>query len=236
MIKEELNNLYKLQEVEGQCKMLEKTIKSHPVLKNLSELKKTINNLDTEFKNKKERVNFLKKELKKIEQKTDEYCNMIKQFEERIYGGEVTTIKELKILRDKQDIARLKVKDYEEKAFKMMEELDYLETSLIQEKEIITKKKKEYNEKRLKTCQEIDRIKEELDIILKQKQQLEASISPEILSKYNRIKKVKHNPVAMVLADRKCSGCMTEISVMIALEVEHCVGLVYCENCGRILL
>ncbi|HHY70371.1 MAG TPA: DUF2730 family protein [Thermoanaerobacterales bacterium] len=235
MIKEELSGLYKLQEIEGRCETLKQTIKNYPTLKYLHELKKSISNLETTIQNKTQHIDFLENKLKQKEQRISEFYATVKQFEERIYSGEVTTIKELNILKDKQDAARLKIEENEEKALEIMVELDNLTINLPEEEEITNKKKREYSEKRLKTRQEIDRMKDELTKIQKQRQQLEASISPELLDKYHRIKRLKRDPVALVL-DGKCGGCMMEVSVMIALEVERYESLICCENCGRILV
>ena len=177
----------------------------------------------------------MENELRQAEQIIDKYYTTAKQAEERIYGGEVTTVKELKILEQKRNSAQLKVEEYEEKALEIMEELDYLQANLPKNEEMANKKKKEYNEKRLKTRREIDRIKNELTMIIKQKQQLETGISSELLDKYHRIRRFKRDPVALV-SDGKCNGCMMDVSVMIALEVERHESLIYCENCGRILV
>ena len=235
MIKEGLSGLYKLQELEVKCETLEQAVKNHSVVKCLHELKKSINDLEAKLQVKSKRITFLENQLKLMEQRINEAYATVKQFEERIYSGEVTTMKELNILKDKQDTARLKVEEYEEKALEIMEELENLNANFPQGEELANKKKKEYSEKRLKTRLEIDKIKDELTTITKQKRQLETSISPELLDKYHRIRRFKRDPVALVL-DGKCNGCMMEVSVMIALDVERHESLICCENCGRILV
>jgi predicted nucleic acid-binding Zn-ribbon protein len=201
----------------------------------LHELRKSISDLESTLQDKSKRIALLQNELKLMEQRISECSATVKQFEERIYSGEVTTVKELKILEEKQDAARIKVEGYEGKALEIMEELDNLRGNIPKEEEMSNKKKREYDEKRLKTCQEIDRIKVELTMKINQKQQLETSISPELLDKYHKIRRFKRDPVALV-SDGKCNGCMMEVSVMIALEVERHQSLIYCENCGRILV
>ncbi len=235
MIKEGLSGLYKLQEIESKCETLEQAIKNHPVVKYLHELKKSISDMETKLQSKSKRIAVLKNELKLLEQRINESYATVKQFDERIYSGEVTTMKELNILKEKQDAARRKVEEYEEKAFEIMEELDNLNANFPQEEETTNKKKREYNQKRLKTRREIDKIKDELTMIIKQKQQLETSISPELLDKYHRIRRYKRDPVALV-SDGKYNGCMMEVSVMIALDVERHESVICCENCGRILV
>jgi len=235
MIKEELGNLYKLQEIQDRLEVLQRALKSHPDLKHLYKLKKDVSDMQVRLKEKNKRIHMMENELLQMEQIINDSYIAIKQVEERIYSGEVTTVKELKILEEKRNLAHLKVEEYEEKALKIMEELDNLKTDLPQEIKLTEQKKTQYREKQLKINQEIGKIKAELALLQKQLQQLETSISPKLLEKFYKIKRFKRHPVALV-SEGKCNGCMMEVSVMIALEVELHESLIYCENCGRILV
>ncbi len=130
---------------------------------------------------------------------------------------------------------QLKIEKYEERALEILEEIDDLDLSLPKEKQLVAKKKKEYGEKQLQTSREIDKIKAELQVLQGHKRCLKIKISPKLLDKYYKIKKIKRNPVAGVV-DGKCSGCMMEISVMLVLEVQRHENIIYCENCGRLLV
>ncbi|NLZ51989.1 MAG: hypothetical protein GX892_02385 [Thermoanaerobacteraceae bacterium] len=235
MIKEELGNLYKLQEIQDRCDLLKQALKSHPELKHLYKLKKDANYMQVRLQEKNKRIHLMENELQQMEQTINYTYTTIKQVEERIYSGEVNTVKELKILEEKRDLAHLKVEEYEEKALEIMEELDNLKTGLPQEIKLINQKKTQYREKQLKINEEIGKIKAELALLQKQLQQLETSISSKLLEKFYKIKRFKRHPVALV-SEGKCSECMMEVSVMIALEVERHESLIYCENCGRILV
>jgi|GEM_PF-1263189 len=235
MLQEELSNLYKLQEMQNRFELLKQRLKNHPESKDLYRLKKDADEMETRLQEKNKRIHILEKELHQMERIIDDSYFSIKQVDQRIYSGQVTTVKELKILEEKRKTAHLKVEEYEEKALMIMEELDYLKTSLPQEVELANQKKAQYKEKQLKIKQEIDKIKTELDLLQIQLQQLEASISPELLEKFYKIKRFKRNPVALI-SDGKCSGCMVEVSVMVALEAKQYKTIVCCENCGRILV
>ncbi len=235
MIKEELSNLYNLQEMQNRCQQLKGGLKSHPDLKNLLKLKKDAGEMEAHLEEKNKRIHAMENQLHKMEQIIEDTCISMKQVDERIYSGEVTTVKELKILEEKRKAAQLKVEKYEEEALLIMEELDKLKADLPQEMQLANQMKAQYREKQLKIQQEIGKMKAELNLLQKQIQQLETSISPELLEKFYKIKRIKDNPVAMI-SDGKCSGCMVEVSIMIALEAKKHEKLVYCENCGRILV
>lgn len=235
-VKEELILLYEYQTLEKQSEILEASLNNHPALKELGKLKREINEKKFSIDGKRERFLFLDKELKKVEKKINEFTDEIGQFEERIYGGEVTTIKELKALKDKQELLQDRTKESEESAIEMMEEIEVLSKEIEKSQEIVDTIEKEYSEKRLKTCQELGKIKKEIESIEVQKTKLENTISPELLNIYKRIKKNKPNPVAPVIKNSTCGGCMTELSIMIADEVMRSEKLVYCEHCGRILV
>ena len=235
MLKEELLGLSKLQKMEFQFEELEQVLKDHVEDKDISKLQKEINKIEAALENKNKRIELLKKELRRMELKLQELYETVKNMEERIYSGEVTTVKELELLKRKQEDARNKIDELEEKAIIAMDELENLKSIIPKENKMAAEKKKEYDEKRLKSRQEIDKINNELSMIVEQKNQLEKCISPELLKKYYKIKRFKRDPVAEV-SDGKCKGCMMEASVMIALDVKRYEHLIYCENCGRILV
>lgn len=235
MLRDELYNLFKLQELQDRCESLEESLKSHPDLKHLFELKKDANEMRAKLQEKNKRIHDLEKQLRHMEQTVHDSYFAAKQLEERIYSGEVSTVKELKILEEKRNSAIHKAEDYEEKALMAMEELDILKTQLPGEIKLAEQMKTQYREKQLKINEEIGKIKTELGSIKKKLQQLEASISPELLEKYYRIKKLKTHPVAFI-TEGKCDGCMMEVSVMLAAEVKQHKRIIYCENCGRILV
>ena len=116
-----------------------------------------------------------------------------------------------------------------------MEELENIKKTFIQKRKEMIKQKAEYDDKRLKISREIDKIKKELTQISNEKQELERSISPELLNKYYKIKRLKREPIAS-MENGTCNGCMMKVSVMVAHEVKRHEELIYCENCGRILI
>jgi len=235
MLREELYKLYKLQELQDRCEKLEVTLKTYPDLEDLRMLKKDANEMQARLVEKNKRIQDLEAALQQMEQTILSSSSTLRQLEERIYSGEISNVKELKLLEEKCNSVRKKAEEYEEKALLTMEELDNLKKQLPEEVKLTEQKKMQCREKQLKIREEIGKIKAVLSSTKKQLQQLEASISPELLEKFYKIKKLKGHTVALVV-DGKCDGCMMEVSVMVAEEGKQYKQIIYCENCGRILV
>ena len=74
---------------------------------------------------------------------------------------------------------------------------------------------------------ELDKLKKELEAASKK-------VDPELLKKYNRIKKNRPLPVAL-LSDGRCMGCNMDLPSSVLAKIKKGSSVVECENCGRIL-
>ncbi|RKL62740.1 hypothetical protein DXT63_09810 [Thermoanaerobacteraceae bacterium SP2] len=235
MLGEQLQKLYNFQELEKQSEKMESALKNHPGKKELLTLRKTIEQAETSYNQRCEKMEAIKKELARAELKSKELDDEMKLLEKKIYGGEIKTMKELSKLQEKQNAVRKSNEENDDRALKLIEELEDLKKTLSAEKQEIVIMKREYNQKRLKTLEEIDKINLELERVNEEKKQLKNNISSELLDKYEKVKKQKKEPVAFIL-NGKCSGCRMDVSVMVIREVNRHESLVYCESCGRILI
>ena len=234
MLLDDLNKLYDFQESLALKDKLEKDLKTHSGRKELLHLRKKIEEMEEEYKTECERQKELKKELALTELKSKEIDTQIHELEERIYSGEIKTVRELSSLQSKQDNLKNILEKTDNNALELMLELDKLQKSLNLKKKMILSMKKEYNEKRLKIKQELDKINEEIIHLSTKAQELERQIPIDLMNKYRKIEKTKPLPVSK-LVDGKCSGCRMDVSVMVAQEVSRHVRVIFCESCGRIL-
>ncbi len=74
----------------------------------------------------------------------------------------------------------------------------------------------------------------ELDKLKKQAEAAAKKVDPELLKKYNRIKKNRPMPVAL-LSDGRCMGCNMDLPSSALAKIKKGGAVVECENCGRIL-
>lgn len=235
MLDEQLKKLYELQELEGRSIKMKLDLKNHPGKKELLNLRKAIEEAEKLYNLNLKKMIAAKKELAIAELKSKELDNEMRMLERKIYSGEVKSMKELSKLQEKQTAVRKDTEEVDEEALKLMEEIESFKKSLPAEKLQLTKMKEEYNQKRLKTIEEIDKINKELDRVENEKEQIKGCISSELIDKYEKVRKSKKEPVAIILNGR-CSGCRMDVSVLVAQEVSRHEHLVYCESCGRILI
>ena len=235
MIEKQLNMLLKLQELEISEEKLDAKLKGNSMENEILLLQKAIVTQHKKLKDKHENIKLLSRKVKIFEHKLNQLDAIVEQLELKIYSGEVITLKELNQLQQKQEKTKQQVGNTEDAALKLMDEVEKLKKTFIQGKNDLRQKKDEYREKQLKTREKIDKINEESNRIELLKQDLLKNISPRLLDKYRKIKKSKREAVASVL-EGKCSGCRMGISILVAEKVSRGDSLVYCENCGRILI
>lgn len=235
MIREQLDRILKFQDTQILEEELQCRLKAFMDHKKLDSLMGAIKILDKEIKERQHNINLKVEKLSTIEKKLDELDISLKQLDKRMYSGEANTVKELTQLQEKKNSTKVKIDHMETIALKLMEELEVAQKTFEEEKDNLKKKRQLYDKNRLKTQEEIDKINKELSRIQLIKQELLKGIPSLLLEKYYKIKKLKKQAVAFV-TEGKCSGCRMGVSVMVAQEVNRRDKIVYCENCGRILV
>ena len=181
------------------------------------------------------RLDAVERDLDRAGHHVDELTSAAKQLEARIYSGKVKNLKELDKLQEKRENHKAKIVEIEEKALTLLEEQENLAEGISREKHEISKMKSRFNQERLKIKEEIDKITKELEDAAKEKHQVLVNLPLEILDKYNRVKIKRAEPVAIV-ENGQCTGCRMGVSIMLAQEVQITQKVIYCENCGRILV
>ncbi|WP_148867045.1 zinc ribbon domain-containing protein [Thermosediminibacter litoriperuensis] len=231
----ELDLIYQFQELENREEYLKQQLKHCLSLPELISLKEALGRASADYENCAKAIDGMKRDLDMVEAESEEIDSQIKQLENRIYSGAVKSFKELQGLQEKQESLRRKSGDIDNRAFSLMEQMERLGKNAGEIYDQIRKMKKDYNQLRLKNITEIDKIKSELAEVKAKKQKISRIISKELLEKYSRLKKGYKNPVAK-LYNGKCGGCRMAVSLATIQEVSAHRSIVYCENCGRILI
>lgn len=235
MLSDYLKMLYDFQELETRKEKLQTDYEEHPGKKELKSIRKQIEQMENEYKNKYQQQTAMRRQVMLKELKSKELDAQVRELENMIYSGQVQNIKELNKLQEKQNnLKRILDETYNE-ALNILQKLDELEQEISYVKRIISKLKKLHNEKRLKIKQELDKINEEIILLSARAKECENKIPADLMSKYQQIKKARKMPVSVIIEGR-CSGCRMDVSVMVAQEVNRHDRIVFCENCGRILI
>lgn len=227
--------LIKLQRVEQLEQSLNKMQKNHPGRRQLYKLRDIIVQKQAHCDAMVERQRTVETELDRAGKQVEDFSSAARQLEDRIYSGKVKNPKELEKLQEKCEKHKTKVRELEEKALILLEEQEHLMKAAAIQGQELSKMKADFNEERLKIKEEIDKIKKQLENVAKEKRQALANLPSEVLTQYNRVKIRKTAPVAMV-EEGQCTGCRMRLSIMLVQEVQTTNTVIFCENCGRILV
>jgi predicted nucleic acid-binding Zn-ribbon protein len=125
----------------------------------------------------------------------------------------------------------------EDKILELMEEIEALEEEKKKLEELLDKEVKVIEEKIAKKEKEKEETQQKLEELIKQKEEFKKSIEPNLLKKYELIKKrVNDGIVIATVDDNICSGCFMIIPPKLLNElIKNKDKLYQCPNCGRFL-
>ena len=98
----------------------------------------------------------------------------------------------------------------------------------------VNKAKKEFADLREEYAKEQEAGSPELERLRAIVSEAAKQLPPKLLEKYNKVKKNKKDPVALVV-DGRCSGCKMQLPSGDLISYAHSDKIFECENCGRIL-
>ncbi|MCE1248621.1 MAG: C4-type zinc ribbon domain-containing protein [Firmicutes bacterium] len=209
---EELRKLKDPAEIEKECKDLEKEIAR----------------LDEESKK-------LVLATKKLELESESIKTHWKSIEKKLYSGKTSNTKELSGWQTEVATLKKKQNKIEEEIIVLMEQAESIDESLKNSQKQLELKKaeaesawKSYKETKVNLEKEIAELKDK-------RTKLVPPIDQADLKKYEMLRKLKDDGVAIVkIEENVCGGCYMSVPDMMIKKVQT-LHLVTCNNCSRIL-
>jgi hypothetical protein len=222
--------LYQLQEIDLQLEADEQTLtRLASQLGESQAVVSTRNRLTLEN----QRLEELKRQQRSHEWEIDDLTSKITAAEQKLYGGRVGNPKELASLQHEVETLKSKRTRVEDKVLEIMEQIEQAESSVMSLGKELKALESNWQSQQQRLSSEIDELKLALaDLKHKRGTQL-ASIDPQAIELYDRIKKQKVTAVAKV-EQGICQGCRISLSAT-QLQQVRTGGLMQCSNCGRIL-
>jgi len=228
-----LNILWTLQELDSQLDALEhelsriQTALHEPVT--LQELRQHLEALAQQ------RIS-LERQQRDLELEMQGLVEQRTQLERRLYGGYITSPREVEAAQQKAEELRHRENALEDHILEIMLQLEALqeETTGVQERlqEEATRWAEE--ERTLRAQQrEAEQARSQL---LARRAQLTVHIPPSVLTVYQRLRVTKKGIAVARLENRECQACGVEVPVNIERQVKYSQDLVFCPTCGRILV
>ncbi len=232
----QLKLLWDLQELDLGIRATEQQIEEAPALSGVDEALARLEELKQSLTDKELLFKEDQKKLKNLEMRTLKIVEDRKNLKENMYDGTVSSVKELEQMQRKMELLAEEKNGLEEEILILMESLEEQESSLEQLKKAVESASEDLKEKETMLEKNLARLEEELKGLQEKRSQHVKEIEPRFLDRYNLLAE-KHNgqPLARV-EDEICGGCRVFISSALRGHLYNPEAMVYCENCGRLLV
>jgi hypothetical protein len=227
----DLAQLIELQKIDSEIFRLESLLKKIPeeieqLKKKKEELLLKYETLENEIKH----LQVLKREKELDIQTQEDRIQNIQNALERVRTNEEYKA----LLREKAQIEE-NIMEIEDEILKIMEDLEQLESEKKEiENQVSTEKIKIEQEIQEKE-KEIEEIKKELSNLKEKYEDLKKNIKPQLLSRYELVKKKTGEKVVVPIEDSTCTGCYMVIPPKVYSQIIKEEKLLNCPHCGRFL-
>ncbi|MCK9330719.1 MAG: C4-type zinc ribbon domain-containing protein [Candidatus Cloacimonetes bacterium] len=224
--------LVKMQKIDD--KISEREVLKNKLPNQLNELKNNVAKAEKNLNTIKESILNIQKKQKEKEAEIKANNDMILKYEHQLEG--IKNNKEYKALNSQISLLNEKNKQVENQILSIMEEEN--EASKQQEEAIKLKKNADENLKANESIlkKEIDKVDQEITELKDSRTELAKQLPMNLVKKYVQLIKNKNRKAIVFNNNDACSGCGFHIRPQILIELKTCHKIIYCENCGRILV
>ncbi len=232
----QLQLLWELQEIDLSIKDLQSKIEGAPWLSGVPEAREDLERLESDYSEKENRLKTERKELKQMEFEEQAIFDNSKELKDNMYGGKVSNVKELEQMQRKLDLLASDRRKLEEKMINLMESIETLEEELNELEKQISRARKDLADKEKQLEEEINALNKKIAQLQSQREKLAGIIDQKYLEKYSILAE-KHQGKALArVVNDICGGCRVFISSAQRGHLYNPSAMVYCENCGRLLV
>ncbi|MEA2016500.1 MAG: hypothetical protein U9O59_07365 [Actinomycetota bacterium] len=178
--------------------------------------------------------NDMESRRKKLEDTIEIQSGKIKSNEEKLFGGKITSTKELEGYQEEVKILKQKNSEMEDRVLEMMIEMEDKSKKLNSAREEMEKKKADINHISNEIEERIEVLSHNIEGLKKRKESVISRIPEEYLKKYNEVKNKKNGIAVAVMKDNSCSVCNMQIPISEAEKMDDMDKLYRCPLCGRI--
>lgn len=230
-VREELEKLSKLQELDLKIDRAKKLMSSAPqVFRQIEiELAKEKAQWDTENT----KLADFEKQKRQLETEIVMDTDRIKNIESRL--GNVTNNKEFHAASKEADKARKLISDRQKTIAELTEKVAVQQKALAEIQGRMDSVQKRLEEKRAEVGGQVGEADKEIASYAGDRQSMVASINPPLMSRYNRIRAVYSDALVAVKSGH-CTSCNVALPPQLYIQAQKGLELVTCPNCQRILI
>lgn len=231
-MRKQLEELARLQEIDDQLSMLERSKGDYP--QRIEELETTLKERLAEHEESEQKREELEKEKRHLELQVQERQGKLDKLQERL--SEVKTNKEWDAHQKEMDAVKTDISTEEERLLEIMEELEGFEetaeTGGVDLKDFRTSAEAEIKDLK----QKLGGVDSKMARIRSERDALTVHLDDQLKRVYNRVKEGKQGTAVVPVVRDACGGCYNRIPPQTLTEIRRAERPITCENCGRIII
>lgn len=232
---ERLAKLFALQQHLTTKKKLERELKRLEEGSTLEEQKQRVEQLTLDYEQKRETSNQYTRDIKKLEDQSETVQRQRKDYERRMYTGEITNSKELEQMQKKVVQLQKEEVRLEEQMLDMMLALDEVEEQESSLQEILEKERGRYQENRQAFEEQKQAFLEGIQEAREKIETMTSLVDKDVYETFSAIAQKAGGLGIVAVKGNLCGGCQVMVSARQLERVTGAEEMVICESCGRIL-
>ena len=229
--KDDIDALAGIQEHDTKIDSIKAKLDGMP--RKLEDLDKKLESLLENLNRKKSELKSLQKNYRDLEDESQIQLSRKKKLEDKLMA--VKTNKEYRsALKEIEDLGR-KSSDIEDEMIQYLEDIDRVQSELAEENGRYEGYIKTLEQEKEAILKEAEAKKEELGLLLKEREEIRNKISPEILNTYTWVQNRVGRRAVVRVVNAVCLGCHLNIPPQMYNELYRCDSLKFCPHCQRII-
>jgi len=204
------------------------------------EIPQHIASLEEDFRKEEEKVISQRSELEKFqkerrrkEKELEEEIERVKKAEARVF--EIKTNKEYQAVQKELENAKKLNKQREEEILEILERLEEMEKHLQKAEKALEVRRKECQRQISDLQQKAASFDQEMASQVQRREERRKEISPDLLSKYCRLREKRQGVAVAQVMNGVCHACYMNLRPQLYIELQKQETLIFCPNCNRIL-
>jgi predicted nucleic acid-binding Zn-ribbon protein len=172
--------------------------------------------------------------MRELEWDVDEITRQVTDEEAKLFGGKVKNPKELQDLQKDVGQRQDRRRKIEERELQIMAEVDETQAELEKAQEELQNKRLAWEESQRKLAERQAATAEALSVGQVKRNQLSASVTPQSISIYEKLRREKRGRAISKVERSTCLGCRIALPMGLISRIRG-RDFAYCPSCGRIL-
>ncbi len=234
----ELERLLDVQEHDTKLAQLHHRRETLPAREDLDKVARSLDDIDRRRADRQGAREELVRQQRRLEDDIEAIGEKASQEEVTLYGGTITSPRELQALQEEIDSLKRRQRSLEDQVLELMDRTEPMDEELSRlEADRISLEREGEEIRTLITVQEGE-IDAEIETVTAERDGIAATVPPEALASYEGLRQAMRGIAVARLVGGRCGGCNLTLS---AVEQDRIKSLppdatVTCEECGRLLV